>query len=187
MTVDIQRFSNHLAAIYANLAKPILDVILYNYQLSQNVGAEGLVLVTALIQGSGALCEHHVVSSTMCSKQPLQYELSRRPSACTQHKKLPCPEPCGILTQDWWNQQKKLPSLVARRQKRCSSSVTTLDSSSMSIVSCGYACGMASSRKELSSMLHYFPIPHHFLIVEFRWLWGSFGVRSSPTTTGPVI
>ncbi|KAF8528026.1 ABC transporter transmembrane region 2-domain-containing protein [Hysterangium stoloniferum] len=55
MTVDIQRFSNHLAAIYANLAKPILDVILYNYQLSQNVGAEGLVLLTVLIQGSAAL------------------------------------------------------------------------------------------------------------------------------------
>ncbi|KAF8592024.1 hypothetical protein K439DRAFT_1626527 [Ramaria rubella] len=55
MTVDIQRFSNHLAAIYANLAKPILDVILYNYQLSQNVGAEGLILLTVLIQGSAAL------------------------------------------------------------------------------------------------------------------------------------
>ncbi|KIJ45698.1 hypothetical protein M422DRAFT_251006, partial [Sphaerobolus stellatus SS14] len=55
MTVDIQRFSNHLAAIYANLAKPVLDVILYNYQLSQNVGAEGLVLLTLLIQGSAAL------------------------------------------------------------------------------------------------------------------------------------
>ncbi|KAF8490718.1 adrenoleukodystrophy protein [Gautieria morchelliformis] len=55
MTVDIQRFSNHLSAIYANLAKPILDVILYNYQLSQNVGAEGLILLTVLIQGSAAL------------------------------------------------------------------------------------------------------------------------------------
>jgi ATP-binding cassette, subfamily D (ALD), peroxisomal long-chain fatty acid import protein len=56
MTVDIQRFSSHLSAIYANLAKPILDVILYNYQLSQNVGAEGLILLTVLIQGSAALC-----------------------------------------------------------------------------------------------------------------------------------
>ena len=55
ITVDIQRFSTHLAAIYANLAKPILDVILYNYQLSQNVGAEGLVLLIALVQSSAAL------------------------------------------------------------------------------------------------------------------------------------
>jgi ABC-type uncharacterized transport system fused permease/ATPase subunit len=58
ITHDIQKFSNNLAAIYANLAKPVLDVILYNYQLSQNVGAEGLVLLTVLIQLSAALCKH---------------------------------------------------------------------------------------------------------------------------------
>ena len=56
---DIQRFSTHLAAIYANVAKPVLDVILYNYQLSQNVGAEGLVLLTVLVQASAALCQYH--------------------------------------------------------------------------------------------------------------------------------
>ncbi|KAI0308041.1 adrenoleukodystrophy protein [Multifurca ochricompacta] len=55
ITHDIQKFSNNLAAIYANLAKPVLDVILYNYQLSQNVGAEGLVLLTILVQLSAAL------------------------------------------------------------------------------------------------------------------------------------
>ncbi|EKM60803.1 uncharacterized protein PHACADRAFT_246954 [Phanerochaete carnosa HHB-10118-sp] len=55
ITHDIQRFSNHLAAIYSNLAKPILDVILYNYQLSRNVGAEGLVVLTILVQSSAAL------------------------------------------------------------------------------------------------------------------------------------
>ncbi|KIP06954.1 hypothetical protein PHLGIDRAFT_127965 [Phlebiopsis gigantea 11061_1 CR5-6] len=55
ITHDIQRFSNHLAAIYSNLAKPVLDVILYNYQLSRNVGAEGLILLTVLVQSSAAL------------------------------------------------------------------------------------------------------------------------------------
>jgi ATP-binding cassette, subfamily D (ALD), peroxisomal long-chain fatty acid import protein len=55
ITHDIQKFSNNLAAIYANLAKPVLDVILYNYQLSQNVGAEGLVLLTVLVQLSATL------------------------------------------------------------------------------------------------------------------------------------
>ncbi|KIO02384.1 hypothetical protein M404DRAFT_147834 [Pisolithus tinctorius Marx 270] len=55
ITYDIQRFSAHLAAIYANFAKPTLDVILYNYQLAQNVGAEGLVILTVLIQTSSAL------------------------------------------------------------------------------------------------------------------------------------
>jgi ATP-binding cassette, subfamily D (ALD), peroxisomal long-chain fatty acid import protein len=57
ITNDIQRFSTHLAAIYSNLAKPVLDVILYNYQLSQNVGAEGLLLLTILVQSSAALRE----------------------------------------------------------------------------------------------------------------------------------
>ncbi|KAK1236406.1 ATP-binding cassette long-chain fatty acid transporter pxa2 [Marasmius sp. AFHP31] len=55
ITHDIQRFSAHLAAIYSNLAKPTLDVILYNYQLSQNVGAEGLILLTVLVQTTAAL------------------------------------------------------------------------------------------------------------------------------------
>lgn len=55
ITVDIQRFSTHLAAIYSNIAKPVLDVCLYNWQLAQNVGAEGLILLTVVVQSSGAL------------------------------------------------------------------------------------------------------------------------------------
>lgn len=55
ITVDINRFSTSLAAIYGNVAKPVLDVILYNYQLSRNVGAEGLVLLTIGVQASAAL------------------------------------------------------------------------------------------------------------------------------------
>jgi ABC-type uncharacterized transport system fused permease/ATPase subunit len=61
ITHDIQKFSNNLAAIYANLAKPVLDVILYNYQLSQNVGAEGLVLLSVFIQVSAALCKRSYI------------------------------------------------------------------------------------------------------------------------------
>ena len=49
ITVDIQRFSTHLAAIYSNIAKPLLDMILYNYQLSQNVGAESLLVLTIFV------------------------------------------------------------------------------------------------------------------------------------------
>ncbi|KAJ9098758.1 hypothetical protein QFC21_004406 [Naganishia friedmannii] len=91
ITVDIQRFSNHLAEIYSNIAKPVLDCFqenaiylepdpssltinlvqpfpcmrftpimftenrLYNYQLQKNVGAEGLVLLTVLVQGTAGL------------------------------------------------------------------------------------------------------------------------------------
>lgn len=60
MTEDIQRFSTHLAAIYSNLAKPVLDVILYNYQLSQNVGAEGLLGLTILVQSTAAMREFYI-------------------------------------------------------------------------------------------------------------------------------
>jgi len=62
ITHDIQQFSNSLAAIYANVAKPILDMFLYNYQLSQNVGAEGLFVLTVLMQGSTILCKQSGVS-----------------------------------------------------------------------------------------------------------------------------
>jgi ATP-binding cassette subfamily D (ALD) long-chain fatty acid import protein len=55
ITNDIQKFSAHLAAIYSNLAKPVLDVILYNYQLSQNVGAEGLLGLIFFVQSTAAL------------------------------------------------------------------------------------------------------------------------------------
>ncbi|KAF5323349.1 hypothetical protein D9611_005807 [Ephemerocybe angulata] len=58
ITHDIQRFSTHLAAIYSNLAKPVLDVILYNYQLSQNVGAEGLMGLTFLVNGTAVLLRY---------------------------------------------------------------------------------------------------------------------------------
>ncbi|KAF8649820.1 hypothetical protein AX16_005585 [Volvariella volvacea WC 439] len=58
ITHDIQRFSSHLAAIYSNMAKPVLDVILYNYQLSQNVGAEGLLGLTILVQSTAALLRY---------------------------------------------------------------------------------------------------------------------------------
>ncbi|KAJ3968335.1 ABC transporter transmembrane region 2-domain-containing protein [Lentinula raphanica] len=55
ITHDVQRFSASLSAIYSNLAKPVLDIILYNSQLSQNVGAEGLIGLTILVQLSAAL------------------------------------------------------------------------------------------------------------------------------------
>lgn len=70
LTVDIQQFSNKLAEIYSNIAKPVLTLCesagkwknidvcsLYNYQLSRNVGAEGLVVLTILVQISAGLCE----------------------------------------------------------------------------------------------------------------------------------
>ena len=50
ITVDVSRFSNSLAEIYSNLAKPILDMIVCNYSLSRSVGGEGLFLMSLLVQ-----------------------------------------------------------------------------------------------------------------------------------------
>lgn len=63
ITVDIAKFSNSLAEIYSNLAKPVLDVILYNLQLSRNVGVEGLIGLTVTIQASAVLrMQNRVIS-----------------------------------------------------------------------------------------------------------------------------
>jgi ATP-binding cassette subfamily D (ALD) long-chain fatty acid import protein len=52
ITVDISRFSNSLAELYSNLAKPILDMVIYNYSLSQSVGGEALFIMSLLVQVS---------------------------------------------------------------------------------------------------------------------------------------
>jgi hypothetical protein len=43
ITVDVSKFSNSLAELYGNLAKPTLDMLIYNYSLSKSVGGEGLL------------------------------------------------------------------------------------------------------------------------------------------------
>jgi ATP-binding cassette subfamily D (ALD) long-chain fatty acid import protein len=44
ITVDTMKFSNSLAELYSNLAKPMLDVFIYNYQLTRSVGFEGVFI-----------------------------------------------------------------------------------------------------------------------------------------------
>ena len=50
ITVDVAKFSNSLAELYSNLAKPVLDMLIYNIQLSRNVGGEGLFFMSLLVQ-----------------------------------------------------------------------------------------------------------------------------------------
>lgn len=52
ITVDTQKFSSSLAELYSNLAKPILDVFIYNYQLSRGVGFEAVLLGSVIISVS---------------------------------------------------------------------------------------------------------------------------------------
>lgn len=55
ITVDIAKFSSSLAEMWGNVAKPILDVCLYSYQLSHTVGGEALVAMTFLVNRSAVL------------------------------------------------------------------------------------------------------------------------------------
>ena len=55
ITVDVSKFSNSLAELYSNLAKPILDMAIYNYSLSKSVGGEGLFFMSLLVQVSASV------------------------------------------------------------------------------------------------------------------------------------
>ncbi|KAF1808808.1 hypothetical protein P152DRAFT_462207 [Eremomyces bilateralis CBS 781.70] len=50
ITVDVTKFSNSLAELYSNLAKPVLDMVIYNYSLSKSVGGEGLFSMSLIVQ-----------------------------------------------------------------------------------------------------------------------------------------
>jgi ATP-binding cassette subfamily D (ALD) long-chain fatty acid import protein len=50
ITVDVLKFSSSLSNLYSNLAKPVLDMVLYSWQLSRNIGGENLFLIGSAIQ-----------------------------------------------------------------------------------------------------------------------------------------
>ncbi|CAN6606280.1 peroxisomal long-chain fatty acid import protein 2 [Trichomonascus vanleenenianus] len=52
IAADVHKFASSLAGLYSNLAKPVLDMVLYSWQLSQNIGGEGLFGIGMLIQAS---------------------------------------------------------------------------------------------------------------------------------------
>ncbi|KAH6621134.1 ABC transporter transmembrane region 2-domain-containing protein [Chaetomium sp. MPI-SDFR-AT-0129] len=55
IAVDVTKFSNHLAELYSNLAKPVLDMTIYTISLSRAVGGEGVVFMALLVQLSANL------------------------------------------------------------------------------------------------------------------------------------
>ncbi|KZZ98518.1 ABC transporter [Moelleriella libera RCEF 2490] len=50
IAVDVSKFSNSLAELYSNLAKPLLDMTIYTYSLSKSVGGEGVIFMSLLVQ-----------------------------------------------------------------------------------------------------------------------------------------
>jgi ATP-binding cassette subfamily D (ALD) long-chain fatty acid import protein len=55
ITVDVAKFSNSLAELYSNIAKPVLDMVIYNYSLSRSVGGEGLFFMGLIVQLSAGV------------------------------------------------------------------------------------------------------------------------------------
>lgn len=49
------KFCNSLSELYSNLAKPILDVFIYNIQLANNVGGEGLFALSFMVHISSVI------------------------------------------------------------------------------------------------------------------------------------
>ncbi|KAI1471514.1 ABC transporter transmembrane region 2-domain-containing protein [Daldinia caldariorum] len=50
IAVDVAKFSNSLAELYGNLAKPLLDMTIYTWSLSKSVGGEGVMFMSLLVQ-----------------------------------------------------------------------------------------------------------------------------------------
>ncbi|KAI8888470.1 hypothetical protein K501DRAFT_240434 [Backusella circina FSU 941] len=46
ITTDIAKFCDTLSSLYSNLAKPILDTIIFNYQLTKSIGLVGMLGLT---------------------------------------------------------------------------------------------------------------------------------------------
>lgn len=46
ITTDIAKFCDTLASLYSNLAKPLLDTVIFNYQLMKSIGVAGMIGLT---------------------------------------------------------------------------------------------------------------------------------------------
>ncbi|KAJ3226998.1 hypothetical protein HK099_003621 [Clydaea vesicula] len=47
ITTDVKRFCDALASLYSNLGKPVLDIVIFNYQLVRNIGSRGMYGILA--------------------------------------------------------------------------------------------------------------------------------------------
>ena len=55
ITQDVLKFCESLSGLYSNLAKPALDVLIYNIQLSRRVGLTSLAALTVTVQLSSQI------------------------------------------------------------------------------------------------------------------------------------
>ena len=55
LTQDVEKFCNSLVELYSNLSKPLLDIIIYIYQLTGAIGASGPAVMIGYLVVSGVL------------------------------------------------------------------------------------------------------------------------------------
>jgi ATP-binding cassette subfamily D (ALD) long-chain fatty acid import protein len=55
ITQDVDKFCDKVAELYSNLTKPVLDTVIYNWQLMNNVGGEGVFSMNVLVHMTAAL------------------------------------------------------------------------------------------------------------------------------------
>jgi ABC-type uncharacterized transport system fused permease/ATPase subunit len=83
ITVDVSKFANSLAELYGNLAKPTLDMLIYNYSLSKSVGGEGQN-IAPLMMARADCCRTflHVTSCSIIGKRHASIDASVREIRC---------------------------------------------------------------------------------------------------------
>jgi ATP-binding cassette, subfamily D (ALD), peroxisomal long-chain fatty acid import protein len=55
ITQDVYKFCDKVSELYSNLTKPILDTVIYNWQVIQNVGGEGVFGMNVLVHITAAI------------------------------------------------------------------------------------------------------------------------------------
>lgn len=55
LTQDVEKFCNSVVDLYSNLSKPLLDIILYIYRLTESIGAQGPATMISYLVVSGMI------------------------------------------------------------------------------------------------------------------------------------
>lgn len=55
ITQDVSNFCEKCSELYSNLTKPVLDVIIFNWQLTRNIGTEGVVGLNFIVHFTGTI------------------------------------------------------------------------------------------------------------------------------------
>ncbi|KAH6583999.1 hypothetical protein BASA50_002435 [Batrachochytrium salamandrivorans] len=55
ITQDVSKFCESVSALYSNLTKPVLDMVLNNWQMARNVGGEGVFSMNVFVHITGSL------------------------------------------------------------------------------------------------------------------------------------